>query len=265
LGVTIENVLSLLRPGGVLILYEVTDPPAWIDTSVALIAGWTKSADGLRDNGPLLSKDTWRTLLIGKGFTDVVVAPETSSSANVLGMSVMIARAPLVDVGELQQASEPATLARRPTVSAAAGPSDADAVLARLEAALPYERLDILVAYVREHIAAVLRRDEAIGRRKNLMELGIDSLMAIELRDRLARGLALAKPLPASLIFDYPNIDAIAGHVASSLGLAVDESVAGSVDVPVTSDDRARRQANVESLSDDEIAALLLKKLERDR
>jgi hypothetical protein len=34
--------------------------------------------------------------------------------------------------------------------------------------------------------------------------------MALQLRDRLTRGLSLARPLPATLMFDYPTIDALA-------------------------------------------------------
>ena len=45
------------------------------------------------------------------------------------------------------------------------------------------------------------------------MDLGIDSLMAVELRNRLATGLALAKPLTATLVFDFPTIADIAGHL----------------------------------------------------
>ncbi len=40
LGQTLDYVRSLLRPDGVLVLYEVTDPPSYFDVSIALIEGW---------------------------------------------------------------------------------------------------------------------------------------------------------------------------------------------------------------------------------
>jgi acyl transferase domain-containing protein len=254
LGETVDHVLSLLRPGGMLILYEVTEPQSWIDTSVALIAGWAKSSDGLRDNGPLLGADTWRRLLVERGFDEVAVFPEPGSAPAVLGMSVIIARAPLAGVQIV------APTAADHVAAESAQDSGAEALLERIADALPEERVEMLVEFVRTQVDRVLRRDAGaglIGRRQLLMDLGMDSLMAIELRDRLTTGLALQKRLPASLIFDYPHIEAIAGYL---------DELAGSATAPATpqaaadrSDERARA---VEGLSDTEIEQMLLKKLE---
>ena len=35
-----------------MLLYEVTDPPAYFDVSIALIEGWQKSSDEIRGVGP---------------------------------------------------------------------------------------------------------------------------------------------------------------------------------------------------------------------
>jgi malonyl CoA-acyl carrier protein transacylase len=262
LGRTLEHVSSLLRPGGVLVLYEVTDPQSWIDTSVALIAGWATSTDGIRDNGPLLSAETWRKLILAHGFDDVVVLPEPSSPAAVLGMSVIIARVSA-------EAAVEAVLPSAGQSVAAGSRSDGGAhkLLAAVGAALPDERADLLVAFVREHVEGVLRRDAAedpIGGRQNLMELGLDSLMAIELRNRLTEGLGLAKALPVSLMFDYPNVEAIAKYLATLLELDP-PAAAGEPAVPVAGDREAGRERAVEELSDEEIEVMLLKRLEGRR
>jgi acyl carrier protein len=145
-------------------------------------------------------------------------------------------------------------------------PQDSTAAfLADIREAFPEERRDLLVAFVREHVAAVLRRDPGegpIGRRQSLMDLGLDSLMAVELRNRLTRGLKLVKQLPVSLIFDYPNIEAVAQHLDELLndvqgaGRATGNAVANGAAEPST----ARR--DLTDVSDNEIEAMLLKKLD---
>jgi epothilone polyketide synthase E len=60
---TLQNVRSLLSPGGLLVLYEVTSPHSWFDITVALVEGWQRFSDDLRTDGPLLSADQWSDLL----------------------------------------------------------------------------------------------------------------------------------------------------------------------------------------------------------
>ena len=60
-----------------------------------------------------------------------------------------------------------------------------------------------------------------------LMSSGLDSLGAVELRRELATISGLE--LPATLVFDYPTIDSLAGFIVSQLPLpapAVDRSAA---------------------------------------
>ena len=50
-----------------------------------------------------------------------------------------------------------------------------------------------------------------------LMDLGLDSLMAVQLRDLLGRHLVLPARLPATLMFDHPTIDTLAGFLHDRL------------------------------------------------
>ena len=86
-------------------------------------------------------------------------------------------------------------------------------LLLALEEALPSEREELLLNYVREHAAKVLGLGEAqsIDPQKPLAEFGLDSLMAVELRNALAH--ACEKTLPSTLLFDHPTLEALCHYL----------------------------------------------------
>lgn len=75
------------------------------------------------------------------------------------------------------------------------------------------ERAKVIINYAREQVAQVLGLDDysVIELQQPLHELGLDSLMAVEIRNLLARGSE--QSLPVSLLFDYPNLEAIANYL----------------------------------------------------
>ena len=86
--------------------------------------------------------------------------------------------------------------------------------LARRLASVPEaERESLVLGLVREHVATVLGHGsaEAIDPAANFKDLGFDSLGAVELRNRLAQ--ATGARLEATLVFDYPNSEAVAAHL----------------------------------------------------
>ncbi|WP_329047345.1 SDR family NAD(P)-dependent oxidoreductase [Amycolatopsis sp. NBC_01488] len=85
-------------------------------------------------------------------------------------------------------------------------------------AALPQpERVSAVLAHVRAEVAAVLGHADpaSVGDGRAFRELGFDSLMAVELRNRLAAATGLT--LAPTLVFDYPNALALAAFLAAEV------------------------------------------------
>ena len=88
-------------------------------------------------------------------------------------------------------------------------------LLQTLRQAPPNQRRSLLVAYISEQVTKVLGLDPShpIDSTQPLNELGLDSLMALELKNLLAG--PLGDNLPDTLLLDYPTIDAIAEYLVS--------------------------------------------------
>ena len=107
-----------------------------------------------------------------------------------------------------------------------AAPVDAEAEAAgevedlptRLRAAPAADREPLLVSFLQREVQAVLRLPSPPAPAVGFFDLGMDSLMAVELRNRLNRAFADAYTAPNTLVFDYPDIGTLARHLAAELG-----------------------------------------------
>jgi hypothetical protein len=139
----------------------------------------------------------------------------------------------------------------------------------RLEQTPPKRRYRVLQNHVREQTMKVLGLDsnQPFDIQQPLQELGLDSLMAVELRNLLGSGVELKRALPATLVFDYPTVEALTGFLSEQLlPAAHDDNGAQPHSQPVPMEPVAVKEihlAELEDLSDEEAEAMLLAQLKQ--
>lgn len=138
--------------------------------------------------------------------------------------------------------------------------SGTPALRLQLEATPETERRDILIAFMRGQIAKVLEFEaaDAVDITRPLNELGLDSLMAIEMRTVLE--MALGITLPVTLVYEYPTIEAMVDFLLTELfgSTATDAATEPPPKETHSLDDLI---ADIDQLSDNEAQQLLSQKL----
>ncbi len=145
--------------------------------------------------------------LLGEGNAQVVVAPLDfsrlfeRSGAHAAGSRFFCEVARHDPVG--------------PAVRAAA--ASAPELPRRLEEAQPSDRKKLLHEHVHEQVIRVLGFADSfrLDPRRGLSDLGVDSLMSIELRNRLQT--STGEPLPSTLVYDFPTIATLVEFLASDV------------------------------------------------
>ncbi|MFH9001517.1 type I polyketide synthase, partial [Streptomyces rimosus] len=98
-----------------------------------------------------------------------------------------------------------------------AGQGTATGLGARLAGRPAAEQTEALLTLIRGEVATVLgfADADAVPSGPAFKDLGFDSLTAVDLRNQLATATGLS--LPATLVFDYPTAEALAGHLRTEL------------------------------------------------
>ncbi|MEL7039730.1 MAG: polyketide synthase dehydratase domain-containing protein, partial [Cyanobacteria bacterium J06592_8] len=93
---TLENIINLLAPQGLLILLEGTQPLRWFDLTFGLTEGWWKFDDSdVRPSYPLIPTQKWKTLLEENGFEQAKIL--TANGDKPLEQAVVVAQASQVN------------------------------------------------------------------------------------------------------------------------------------------------------------------------
>jgi NADPH:quinone reductase-like Zn-dependent oxidoreductase/acyl carrier protein len=131
-------------------------------------------------------------------------------------------------------------------------------ILETLRTAEAASRRALLESFLQEQVAQVLKQARSrIDVHKPFRTLGLDSLMALELRNRLEAGIGI--PLPATIAWNYPTVSALAPFLAERLEIPLEEarSEAGPTDVAAGTEDLEALLGQIEQLSVEEARRLL--------
>jgi len=135
-------------------------------------------------------------------------------------------------------------------------PAEAGLLQEQLAAAAPAHRRALVVEQIRRDAGRVLglKNLELLPNNKPLNDLGLDSVMAVELRNAIRA--AVGRNLPATLLFDYPTVDALTNYICRSV-LELEETPAPAPHATqqVSAGDDLLQQ--IEGLDDEEIDRLL--------
>ena len=84
---TVRHARQLLRPGGLLLALEGTQPERWVDLTFGMTEGWWKASDDLRDGYPLMSAEAWSRLLGTEHFSGTVCIRPAADAQQALLLS----------------------------------------------------------------------------------------------------------------------------------------------------------------------------------
>ena len=144
----------------------------------------------------------------------------------------------------------PAVAVMPPVTSASIEQPARAARLEQLRALAPAKRRAEILDRVLAEVAVVLRDERSrIDETRPLRELGLDSLMSVELSERLARTIGLATS--TTLIWQHPSVGALVDHFVD---VCSQESERTAEKLSTAPDNLA---AQVDALSDEDVEALL--------
>jgi len=133
-------------------------------------------------------------------------------------------------------------------------PEQQSEFLRQLESLPLKSRREFLEKHIRSRIAKVLglTSSEDVEPRQSLFEIGMDSLMAVELKNALET--ELGRSLRSTLVFDYPTIESLSDYLTGSVLLADESATSVKED---TKDIQSEILSEIERLSEDKLEAAI--------
>jgi acyl transferase domain-containing protein/acyl carrier protein len=118
------------------------------------------------------------------------------------------------------------------------------------------QRKDVLVAHIQKNVAAVSGFDPSRSPdpQVGFFEMGMDSLMTLELKNSLQSSLGIS--LPSTLSFEYPTIEALADYLITDV-LFRELPAESQAELQENTEEIDKVLAEIKHLSEDELVALI--------
>lgn len=245
IGTALEHIQSLLAPGGLLLLLEMTrNSPLQQISTAFLEEGFTRWEDERQAEGlPLLSASSWQEVLESKKFAEIALFPEAGYPTNIFGQHVLVAQGPR-HVKRLQPEKLIAFLSQKlpeymvplayiplnelPLTANGKVDRQALPVPENLRKAKPEKARTVPRTALEQELAAIWGRIleiERIGVNDSFFQLGGDSLLATKLSALIRNKLEIELSLGS--IFAGPTIAELAECVQTLLAEKAKNSGSG--------------------------------------
>lgn len=180
---TLNNLRSLLAPGGIIAIIEEVRSSRWMDLTWGLTDGWWSYTDlDLRKNGPLISSDKWKEVLIRSGFSKAAAFPENTEFARRSDCGLIMGYNDIAESAVIAKKSVHAAPRRRQAISSTAA-----------------EKAEKETAHLIAQAMAGILGLEQVNTDDDFFSLGGDSLLALQLCSNLKRDYGIELPHSALL------------------------------------------------------------------
>ena len=226
IGETIGHAKSLLVPGGSIVLSETTSVQEITTLMFGFLEGWWRfnDEDARLPGGPLLSAERWTRALEDGGFAAGECLAHETIDGYIPPQHVVVATIPSLS----DTVGPPASALGRKSTSA-------DQTSTELRVAGAFSRRSLVQvgrtsgaadAAIIGSLAQVLEiTAPSFDRDTPFTEFGVDSILAVEIVDRVNERLDIA--LRATDLFNYSTIATLSAHIEATFGQHVAAGSAG--------------------------------------
>ncbi len=169
--------------------------------------------------GGMASSEAARANLGAQGLVSLEPTAALNALAEVVGNGTgqaTVIKANWKRAAKLLGGSRPPILDLVLPSAVAATPGDSE-LLRQLQEVPEAQRASFLTEFLQQEVQGFLRLAQPPAATSRFLDLGTDSLMAVELRNRLYSQFGGAFTISATAVFDYPTIGGLAEYLASQL------------------------------------------------